>query len=157
MNEVINSAAINGLTIACICLFLLGAVACYFAWKKNQEQKATALELQKNIDEMKKVLEQQGLSIDIQAKEMGRNYNYNKAMSQISAEKQRTCLYVVASLLDAFTKENELQQKYGLISEEVMKLRNTPLLSLKSNMYMSADMIGHTITSTSEQQEKITA
>ncbi len=148
MEQTFNPDAITYLGIACFFIFAFVVVAIVFFLKKDKENKIKADELKqqqaKFENEMKSFEEkvsEQADTLNKQGDELGKNNRYNKAMSQLMLEEQKTYLYSVACTLDSFVQKNELQIEHGFISYEVGRYRNAQLSVLKGSLMQYADSL----------------
>ena len=159
MGQTINPDVITYLVIACAILFIFAIAIVVFYVKKDKENKALVAEFKKKqtdfedvLKTVEKTLKDQGIAIDAQTAELGKNNQYNKAMSQLLLEEEKTYLYNVAHTLDSYIKKNNLMIENGFISAEVGQIRNAQLLVLKGSLQQYADTLASTLA---KEQTKI--
>lgn len=159
MEQTFNPDVITYLVVACAILFVFAIAIVVFYVKKDKENKALAAEFKKKqtdfedvLKTVEKTLKDQGIAIDAQTAELGKNNQYNKAMSQLLLEEEKTYLYNVAHTLDSYIKKNNLMIENGFISAEVGQIRNAQLLVLKGSLQQYADTLASTLAN---EQKKI--
>ena len=159
MEQTFNPDVIIYLVIACAFLFVFAIFAAVFYLKKDKENKALASEFKKRQTELEDVvktveekLKEQGVALDEQSDELRKNNQYNKAMSQLVLEEQKTYLYNVACTLDSYIKKNNLMIENGFISAEAGQIRNAQLLVLKGSLLQYADTLAAALA---KEQTKI--
>lgn len=152
MEQTFNSDVITYLVVACVFIFVLVVCTVIFFLKKDKEIKLKADELKQKQIEMEtvmktfeKMVSEQANTLNKQGDELGKNNRYNKAMSQLMLEEQKTYLYSVACTLDSFVKKNNLQIEHGFITSEVGRYRNSQLLVLKGSLTQYADSLAVTL------------
>lgn len=152
MEQTFNSDVITYLVVACVFIFVLVVCTVIFFLKKDKEIKLKADELKQKQSEMEtvmktfeKMVSEQANTLNKQGAELGRNGQYNRAMSLLMLEEQKAYLYNVACILDSFVKKNNLQIEHGFITSEVGRYRNSQLLVLKGSLTQYADSLAVTL------------